>query len=295
MNALDAAYAKDNATGNTIITTPTRTRLAASRSPYRTAYDALAPLKQDVATKTADKLVASNSLRMCVSHFVQVLNFMIDEGLATGADRAFYNIATSSKSVPDMSTEDELKTVAADVIAGEANRIAAGGTANYYPIARVTAANTNFVNMLMPHSTAVDALDAAQEALDALTPETDKVIKKVWDELETFYNEELPASQRQNCREWGVKYVLRGTNKHVDGFVKDINTNNAVADAEVRFENGNTVVVTDANGYFELNTTLMGAQKIQVSHNLYHDFEQELTLNENENIEEIELKITPLV
>ena len=131
--------------------------------------------------------------------------------------------------------------------------------------------------------------------MNALNGEADAVIKKIWDEIETYFNEEAPSSQRQSARELGVKYVQRGSRKHVDGFIKDINTNLPVPGAAVRFENGTTIVLADANGFFELNTSQMGLQKLLVTHNLYHDFDTDLTLVENENIEEIELKITPLV
>ena len=43
--------------------------------------------------------------------------------------------------------------------------------------------------------------------MEAQRPEADAVVEKVWDEVETFYNEETPASIRRKAREWGIIYV----------------------------------------------------------------------------------------
>lgn len=293
MIALDAATAKNTATSGTILSALTQTRLAAINASYRTKFDAIAPLKHDLGVLTAQKLGFYNALFMKSSHFIQILNFEIAEGNLTEADRDWYKLTASGGDLPDMSTEAELDQVAKDLIKGEADRIAAGGTALIYPIARVQTAFNNFDGILMPHSTAADALDTAQEALQGLNDEADKVIKKVWSEVETYYNEETPESQRANAREWGVVYVLRGSKKHVDGHVYDIVTNLPVAGATVHFKNGNATAVTDADGFFELNTTLMGVQKLQVEENIHLDFEMDVTLVENENVEELVIKITP--
>lgn len=295
ITALDAATAKNTSTGGAILSSATQGRLATSNTAYRTGYDALAPLKQSLAALTAQKAVYFRTLSMKCSHFVQVLNFEIAEGNLMAADRDWYKLPASKDSLPDMSSEAELDQVAKDLLKGEADRIANGGTALVYPIARVQQAFNDFDNILMPHSVATDALDDAQEALDTITPEADKVIKKVWDEVETFYNEEAPASQRQNARQWGVIYVLQGSSKHVDGFVTSRTTGQPIVGAKVHFENGTVIAITDANGFFELNTSLMGVQKLQAQENLYHDFELDITLVENENVEELQIKMVPLV
>lgn len=285
-SAIDKAKAKDTAMGaGSFLTTPTKNRLTAIKTNYQNAYNAIALRKHDMVVLTDQKSGFAGKCEMNNSHFVQVFNLAILRGVFVKEDRAYYHIDVNSASVPEMENDGQRIQVGSDLITGETNRVAAGGAAMAMPpIADITLARTDLNNILMPHSTAVDAYDAALEAIDDLNEEADAVIKKVWDEVETFHNEEEPSSQRQNAREWGVVYVLRGSNKTVSGKVLDIDTNLPIAGAKVFFANGNKTVISDDEGNYTTTTTLMGDQHLLAESDLFDDYNEEVTLVENENL-----------
>lgn len=286
MSAIDSAAAKNTALGAaSFLTAPTKTRLAAIQTAYRTGYNAIAPAKQAMVTLTTTKTGFADVCRTLCSHFIQVFNLAVVRNFFPAADRAFYKLDVNTGNVPEMNTDAQIVQVAKDLKKGETDRTAGGAVAMAMPvIAEVNTAFTNLDGTLMTHSTAVDAYDQAQENLDAQNTEADAVIKKVWDEVETFYNEEEPASQRQNAREWGVVYVLTGSNKTVSGVVTDSVTSAPIEGAEIFFEDGNKKVLSAADGSYSLTTTLMNAQNIIAEHDLYNQYLQEVTLVENENL-----------
>ena len=299
LSALETALAKDLATGSTILTGALRTRLTNITPGVRTRYDGIYPLKQALAALSLQKEGYDKVLQMMCSHFIQVFNLAVARGVFPVAHRAFYKLDVNSDAVPPIGKDSEVIQVAKDLIKGEADRVAAGGAVmTMPPIGDVQTAFNNFHNILMPHSQAVDALDTAQEFFDQLNPEPDAVVKKVWDEIETYYNEELPASQRQNARQWGVVYVLKGSEKTVRGRVIDNVTNKPIPGAKVHFKNGNITVVADAEAdgqaYFELSTTLMGAQDIEAEEDLHQDYSAPLTLVENENLDGVVIRMMPV-
>lgn len=283
--AINAADAKNTALGAaSFLTAATKGRLIAVKSSYNSRYSALASRKYELGTSTTAKNGLAATSRMLNSHFVQVFNLGVERSVFTKEARAFYQIDINSATVPDMGTEALLLQVGSDLVTGDATRLAAGGAAMAMPsIDDVTKAYNNFDGVSMPHSAALDAFDTAQEALDALNDEADKVIKKVWDEVETYYNEEDAASQRDNAREWGVIYVLVGSNKKVSGTVRDSVTNLPIEGAAVTFLNGLKTVITGADGTYELGTTLMGDQAITSTVLLYNDYSETITLVENQD------------
>ena len=284
--AQKAARDKNTAMGaGSFLTTPTKNRLTAIVALYIAAYDVIALKKHDMVVLTAQKTGFADVCRMMCSHFIQVFNLAVERGVFPKEDRTFYQLSVDSPVVPEMNTDAEILQVASDLITGEANRVAAGGAAMAMPaIADVITAHTNLNGIMMPHSTAVDAYDQSLEDLDALNVEADAVIKKVWDEVETFYNEEEPSSQRANARQWGVIYVLRGSLKTVSGTVTDIDTGAIIPGAKIFFFKGNKTVITDEEGNYTTTTTLMGDQHLLAESNLYDDYDETVTLVENENL-----------
>jgi hypothetical protein len=284
--ALNAAKAKHTALGPaSFLTTATKNRLLAIQPTFLGKYNDIAVAKQAMVTLTNTKTGYLHTARMFNSHFIQVFNLGIERGTFPVQDRTFYQIDVSSAQVPEMDAEAQVVLWANNLITGDANRILSGGAAMAMPaIAEVSTALTNLDGTLMPHSAAVDAYDGALESLADENEEADAVIKKVWDEVETFHNEEEPSSQRQNAREWGVIYVLRGSDKIVSGQVLDADTNLPVPNTKVSFLNGKRSVISDAEGNYSLKTTLMNTQHLLAENILYQDYDEEVTLVENENL-----------
>lgn len=241
----------------------TDTRLTNMFTDYDGKRTAIISARQVYSNGTPVKDTAGNSLRLFISHFIQVFNFGVARGKYPAADRTSYDLPVEDSPLPDLSKDSDLLLWANNIVNGDALRVAAGGAPMSNPsAAEVQVAKTAFHTLFDLQSNRKDALDNAQEALEDLLPEADNVIRKVWDELETFYNEETDEGRRENCREWGVIYITVGDLKTLSGTV----TYNGAPGAglQVRFKRGRNISVVTAAGGYSLSTRLMGAQKVMI-------------------------------
>jgi hypothetical protein len=208
--ALTKAKTKNDsiAAPDRFLTAPTQTRLNTEQPVFKTALQNKSNALAAQAASTGTTGGAFARARMFISHFIQVFNLGVVRGVYLAAHRAFYHLDVSSDRVPVLSNEEDITTWGANLHDGDAARIAAGGAAMANPtIAQVDTETGAFNTDNVAQSLLKDALDTAEEAVAAQRAEADKVIKKVWDEVETFYNEEEPSSMRRKAREWGVVYL----------------------------------------------------------------------------------------
>lgn len=189
-------------------TTATTTRLTTNQGAYKLKYEAI-PLAEAVAaaaTSTKNKNKAELAL-FCSCFFTAIVQGIRMKTLQA-TDKPYYGMAVDSDAFPPMVTDDEVLSNAKQLVTGEAARVALGGTAIPWPLAaEVQALIDLYEPSIMEANTKADALDVARESLDDMNTEVDGCLKKVWDEVETHYNEEEPASKRASARLWGVVYI----------------------------------------------------------------------------------------
>ena len=96
----------------------------------------------------------------------------------------------------------------------------------------------------------------AEEALKALLPDAKKVMVKVWDEVETYFNEESIESMRANAREWGVVYVSDAPVATITGRVVQVTggVSTPLEGVEVLIEDTEESTTTAADGTFSIVT-----------------------------------------
>ena len=160
---------------------------------------------------------------MLNSHYIQVLNMHIEEKIFPASYRAFYGIPISSKSVPDQNTETAVATLSQNIIDGEVLMIAAGGHAIPFPLA--TTIHTNLLLLLLNNKKHLDAtttINLSRETIKELNIEASLCTKKVWDEVETYYDGGTKESKRKNSRMWGVVYTSSGVPILISGHVIEI-------------------------------------------------------------------------
>jgi hypothetical protein len=225
-----------------------------------------------IGSKLADQLDVTNDVkkklataRMFVSHFIQTFNNGIDRELFPAAHRAHYQLDGNSGRVPPLDKESDVLQWGNRIKLGDVSRLAAGGAAMAMPTAaevdlRVTAFNTSNNNQ----SNKKLAFDQSQEAVVALNPEGDAVIGKIWDEAETFYNEETPASRRRKCRDWGVVYESDIPNI-IHTLVKNSADSTPVAGATILIVETDKSFVTDATGNVDVKTNVIQEVTLRVS------------------------------
>lgn len=199
--AIDDAKAKNDSLppGTQIITTPTKNRLNSMHTAYNTLIAGLENAHYESTQATSAKNKAQDAAHLWTSHYYQALNNAIARGDYPAEVRPLFHLDVISEAVPLMESEDMVKLWGERVSSGETAMIAAGHPAMPYPSEPdVKIKVDDYKAKLIVQSTKMDATDTAQEALDAQNSEADKVIKKVWDEVETRENKmegALPGSR----------------------------------------------------------------------------------------------------
>jgi len=248
---------------NNPLTAATTTRLNNITVSLAAAISQRSIAKALYNANTPKKAALREECLLLVHHFIQVFNLCVARKKFKAGERALFQLEIESSAQPEMATDSALIMWAKFLIDGEASRIAAGLVPMSNPhIGEVQAAYQLFADAYGLQSTLKDALDLKQEAAVALVPQAKRVVKKVWDELETFYNEESHESMRNKCREWGVVYVTKGYPKLLKG--KVILGENTISDLKIGFAKGRKKIPLQADSGFEISTTLMGKQTVLV-------------------------------
>jgi len=208
---VNAKQKNDSSPAENPFSATTVTRLDTYEPLYKAAMLQVNLAASELGDKTDEKLPAEEVARLFISNFIQTFNNGVALGIFPKSHRLLYGLPKESSNLPYLGNERALLTIGENIITGDAARIAKGGAPMaMLDIALFTTKFNAWKDLYIAHSNLTDALDTAREALTALNEEADRVIKKVWDEVETFYNEEVKESQRANAREWGVVYITVG-------------------------------------------------------------------------------------
>ena len=273
--ALTKAKAKQDSipAANQFLTASTVTRLEATQPLFKEAMLRRGVALADQVGATAGMSQSFVKARVYVSQFIQVFNLGVARGKYPLSHRAYYQLDTSSDSVPTLNSHQDVAFWGENIETGDLARIAAGGE----PMANPSAAEVkhevdNFIEKNNEQSVLKDVYDHQQEAVAALHEETDKVIKKVWDEVETFYNEEENSSRRRKCREWGVVYVSDIEHTFIIN-VYDAGDNEGIDNAViVLLETGNTTG-TSNGGRALLKSTIVDEATFRFTHPNYESLD----------------------
>ena len=276
-----AKQANDNVGANSPLTQRTKDRLNAIQPLFETRISERTTKEGELALLLADKEKAKEKTAMFCSHFVQVMNLCIKRGEYEAAIRAFYLLPVDSEQVYALKTEPEIQMSGMHLLQGEADRVAHGGV----PMSRPSAAEVKvhhdlYVQLINSGSNAKTALRLAQKAVNELNHEADKVIRKVWAEVETFYNELPRAGQREHARRWGVVYGRKGHLKKITGTVTDSATGLPLTGVTIKLANGRNKKTTGSNGAFTITTTLMHGQTLLATLNNYEPYKTTIVLQE---------------
>ena len=267
--ALKVAKTKRNSSpiAADVLRATTISRLDIIAVAYGKAYKEIDDALVDATKANAIKDAAQTDLFLFASHYIMVMNLAIKRNEIPVQDRAYYELDVNSDALPYMDSEDALKQVGENIVDGDAKRVAAGGV----PMSNPTAAQvkdrlTRFSDTLSKASQTTDTLDTKREALDNLNAEADEVILKVWDEVESYYNNEPTESKRANAREWGVTYISTGapTDIHLTVLLPG---GAPAVDYTIKLVEGKNTQTTNAAGKVSYTTSLNGDLTIEVTTN----------------------------
>lgn len=247
------------------ITSITEERLNTLGAEYLKAYEdsVVALAKQTKSTEAAAR--SRLMVKMYISQFLQVFNFGIDREKYPLQDRSFYELSVTNGVVPILNTELEIVQWGKNIIKGDAERVAAGGAPMTNPSAEeFKVVFDQMIQNIQTQSSFKNSYDKAQEKLNNLNDAIDKLILRIWNEINTFYDDHEPASRRRKAREWGVVYVSTDTANIVGGSVLNLENDKAVGGALVSFAEIEMQTTTDSNGRFSFKTNYVGEATIVV-------------------------------
>lgn len=256
-SALNKALDKYNSPPpyGTVLTGATHTRLVNITGSYNAGRQQVGIKQAAQVGQTNTKNTAQLTAKRTISHFLQGFNNGVERGVFQASERPYFGIAETSGAVPPMDSEKDLTDVGKAVIDGEIQRIADGLVAVPFPnLAEVQAAYNAFTAANLTQSTKKDASGQASHGVDILNTEADAVIKKVWDEVETFFNEEHIESRRNYLREWGVVYVSDDGPLLVLGRAINSVTHEGIPGATISIGETAEEISADPDGNFALPT-----------------------------------------
>lgn len=208
--ALTVAKTKKDSTApqNIVYMTGTITKLDTNQPLFANKMQLRGNALHTQSASTTNKTAHKARAIMFISHFIQGFNNGVTRGLFSASERAFYQLDVNSNSVPDLITDEQVITWGDRLINGDPERILAGGAAMGFPsIAEVQVEINDFKAAVIAQSISKDAYDLAQEGVSSMRRSIDKLILKIWDETETYFNGESPSNKRRKSREWGVVYI----------------------------------------------------------------------------------------
>lgn len=265
--ALDQArQANGNqAPGVQVLSTETVTRLGTMVTSYNGRVTTVNNAKAAQTAHTPTKDAAVAEARMFARHFIMVFNLGVARGVYPAAHRSFYGLDVDSDATPDMIKEADVLHWCNAITTGDAARVTAGGAAMSNPTAaEVTATGTAAQTAINAQAALHLALNTAQEALDALNADADLLIKRIWNEVETYYSEEPAPSMRDKARQWGVVYVSKGPAALLSGLV--LLPGGAPAEgAVVTAVQGGATATANAEGRYTISTTVLGTITLQAA------------------------------
>ena len=151
-----------------------------------------------------------HNARMYVSHFIQVLNLAVIRGEIKRSQKELYGLNPKSNALPDLTTEEGLLEWGQHVIDGEMKRTAAGGFAIYNPsINKVKVHYDMFKEDYTSHQLHKKTHSRVFEDTETLRKQVDAIILDIWDQVETFYKDELPYAKLQKCQAYGMIFYYR--------------------------------------------------------------------------------------
>lgn len=287
-SALDAAKRKLDSTdaADIVLSANTISRLNILYPLYKEAYETRTAVLgiQTSATEAANQ-DRSNS-RTYISHFVQVFNLGVERKKYPAEHRSFYGLGINNGSVPTLTAEADILLWGNNLIKGDAKRLAAGGEPMSNPsIAELETVYNKMLQSIDAQSSKKDTYDKAQEALETLNPEADKLILRIWNEIDTAYDEHEAASRRRKAREWGVVYSSITSIIALTGVVLNALDNSPIAQAKVHLLETDTSSKTDAAGLFSINTNIVGKVTLVVQKLGFANQTIELEVEENKALQ----------
>ncbi len=152
--------------------------------------------------------------RLYLSHYIQVMNFMILRGELPKTDRNFFGIESLDKSLPPLINNDDLLKIGKIIIEGDIKRQQSGGKIITNPTAAVVRVHfENFEDAYFRYNNNKRIHLFTQQKTYEFRIEADELILQLWNEIEESFVQLSDDEKRTKASEYGVAYVYRKSEK----------------------------------------------------------------------------------
>lgn len=180
-------------------------RFQKEQKQYKQCYDAQSKMSKTFRVET-------QTARMYISHFIQVLNMAVQRGEIRKDIKPSYGLETDNYSVPDLVSEQNILEWGEKIIKGEEARTKKGGAPIYCPtIAKVKVHYNIFAEHLFSMRLFRENTAKAIEEMAKLRPAIDDIILDIWNQVEQSFSD-LPVDLKiEECKKFGVIYYFRSS------------------------------------------------------------------------------------
>lgn len=151
---------------------------------------------------------------MYVSHFLQVLFLAVERKEIKPQQLALYGLPSGTTTIPYMKTPEALLSWTPKIIAGERQRIKAGGRPIYNPtIGMVSTHFEIFKEIYEKQRVVIKRTQNTLDSIQAQRPEVDSLLLEIWNQIEKHFEKEPAETRFDECRKLGVVYYYRRNEK----------------------------------------------------------------------------------
>jgi hypothetical protein len=160
--------------------------------------------------KNKEYLRVLKKAKLYISHFIQVVNMAIQRGDLPFSERTYFGMSDSMTKLPLLNSESDVITWGEKLIHGEDLRRAKGLSPITNPtIALVRVRYEQFLDGYKFQKTLQKNSQRSQEFLAGLRKEADKIIVRIWNEVEETFAKMSEDEKRLHANVYGVSYVFR--------------------------------------------------------------------------------------
>lgn len=255
-------------------TAATLARLAVHYPMYKGLRDQLDTALSAQTTQTATVKPLRHAAKLWVSHgFQSIINATV-RGALPSSMLGYYGLAVGARRVPSMGSEQAILSAGVMLSNGEQARVAAGGVPISFPsLAEIDGHVDAFRQANLLQAQLKTAYDEAQEALANALADTDMLVLRLWNEIETACDTGDKPSLRRKASEWGVVYVpsnnevLAANNWAIAG--KVTNGQTPLFEAVITVEGTAIATSTDSRGRFYIPTLEAGIYTLRIEKESY--------------------------
>jgi hypothetical protein len=171
----------------------------------------------------------------------------------------YYGLPLTAKGAPKMKSETLILSAAGWLLEGETARVAAGGTPISFPSVEEIMEHANaFRAANLEQGTLKVAFADAQKAVAVANVEADRLILRLWNEIETAFDVGNAPNMRRKSREWGVMYVQgraeppSAETNSAAGIITDAATGKALRGVRVQVIDHEFRIKSNARGHYAL-------------------------------------------